>query len=65
MGVGVCDVVFGQTVAAPLARMTERASKLLSAGAYVHQYDAFGVGRSELLAATARVSEIAARYASL
>jgi hypothetical protein len=58
-------VVAGQTVAAPLARMTERASKLLSAGAYVHQYEAFGIGRSELLSATARVSEVAARYAAL
>ena len=51
-----------QACAKPVARMQNRAMGMLAARAYVHQYEAFGVGLADLQAAVCNAQETVSRY---
>ncbi len=42
--------------------MQKRAMSMLAARAYVHQYEAFGVGLAELQSAVCSAQEVVTRY---
>lgn len=54
-----------QACAKPVARMQTRATSMLAARAYVHQYEAFGLGLSDLQAAVCNAAEVVSRYEML
>ncbi|KAK9816057.1 hypothetical protein WJX74_007509 [Apatococcus lobatus] len=54
-----------QACAQPAARMQTRATSMLAARAYVHQYEAFGLGLSDLQEAVCSATEVVGRYAML
>ncbi|KAG1674578.1 hypothetical protein FOA52_001827 [Chlamydomonas sp. UWO 241] len=49
----------------PITRMQEAAYAMLASRAFVHQYEAYGLGVADFQGCFAHVEEIAARYASL
>lgn len=54
-----------QACVAPLHAMQSKAYAMLSARAYVHQYEAYGLGQQEFEQSFSVVEDIMAAYASL
>ena len=54
-----------QACARPVARMRSRATSMLAAKAYIHQYEAFGLSLQDMQAAVNCAEETVCRYDQL
>jgi hypothetical protein len=54
-----------QASVSPLRPMQDKAYGMLSARAYLHQYEAYGLNREDLLQAFAAVEDVLGAYAAM